>query len=155
MSCSTSKKMNTVVFDERVQGDILVGYCNLEGLQNSDYGIYYKKEFENYKANQSVLKQLKEKLDAYKIQIVLGTWCHDSKVQVPRFMRILDDINYKGDVEFICVDRKKEAPEIKVSELAIQRVPTFIIYKKKKEVGRIIETPKQTLEEDLLGIINQ
>ena len=37
--------------------------------------------------------------------------------------------------------------------LGIQRVPTFIIYKNNIESGRIIETPKTSLEQDLVNIL--
>ena len=33
------------------------------------------------------------------------------------------------------------------------RVPTYILYKGKKEIGRIIDAPKESFEKDLLKIL--
>jgi hypothetical protein len=40
-----------------------------------------------------------------------------------------------------------------VADLNIERVPTFIIMNEGIEIGRIIETPEETLEADLLKIL--
>jgi len=45
-------------------------------------------------------------------------------------------------------------PGMDISALKIERVPTFIVYDGIKELGRIIETPAETLEEDLLMILS-
>ena len=37
----------------------------------------------------------------------------------------------------------------------IERVPTFIIYRGEKEIGRIVETPKKSLERDLWNIVKK
>jgi thiol-disulfide isomerase/thioredoxin len=87
---------------------------------------------------------------------VLGTWCPDSRREVPRFMRILDSLEYpKEQLKIICVDRKKQALNNETDSLNIVYVPTIIFYTKEGvEVGRIIEHPKgETLEEDLEAIL--
>jgi len=40
-----------------------------------------------------------------------------------------------------------------IDNLDIKRVPTFIIYENGEEIGRIIETPKKSLEKDLEKIV--
>ena len=57
------------------------------------------------------------------------------------------------NLKMICVDRDKKAEGTEVGDLNIEFVPTFIIYKNDEEVGRIIEEPKVTLEEDLKQIL--
>ena len=100
------------------------------------------------------ISKLQDKLNDYEITIVLGTWCSDSKVQVPHFYRVINDAGYNDKrVKVIAVDKMKEAVLVDISMMNIERVPTFIIYKDDKEVGRIIETPKKTLERDLWKII--
>ena len=43
--------------------------------------------------------------------------------------------------------------EVDIEDLNIELVPTFIIYKKGEEIGRIVETPYDTLEEDIWKIV--
>lgn len=84
----------------------------------------------------------------------MGTWCGDSRDWVPRFYKIMDmaGFNYKN-LTLICVDRERKAGKLDISTLKIDRVPTFIVYKKKKETGRIVEVPSDLLEKDLLNYI--
>ena len=84
----------------------------------------------------------------------MGTWCSDSRREVPRFYKILDSLNFpSAKVKLIMVDRKKEAAGIDISPFNIELVPTMIFYNDGLEDGRIIETPKETLEKDLEEIL--
>lgn len=84
----------------------------------------------------------------------MGSWCSDSQREVPRFYRIMDDAGITNDkIELISVNREKKVPGMDINNLRIERVPTFIIYDGIKELGRIIETPAETLEKDLLRIL--
>ncbi|MDP3685076.1 MAG: thioredoxin, partial [Ignavibacteria bacterium] len=58
-------------------------------------------------------------------------------------------------VKLIMVDRKKDAAGIDISPFNIELVPTMIFYNDGLEVGRIIETPKETLEKDLSAILTK
>ncbi len=149
-----AQHINHFVIDSKTNTNMLIGYCNKEGLQEGDYGIHFKNNYNTYKPSKATIKKLKRKLNNVEITIVLGTWCSDSKREVPRFFKVLDDVGYSNSrVKIIAVDRKKKTSLVDVSDLDIQRVPIFIIYKNGKEIGRIIETPKKSLEKDLWKII--
>jgi thiol-disulfide isomerase/thioredoxin len=46
-------------------------------------------------------------LKGKKMTIVLGSWCGDSKFQVPNFLKIMDAVKFDGDkLSFIAVDGK-------------------------------------------------
>jgi hypothetical protein len=86
----------------------------------------------------------------------MGTWCSDSRREVPRFMKIIESLGYdKKRLRFIGVDSYKEAPVHNFDSLNIERVPTFIFYNDKIELGRIIEYPLTSLERDMLVILNK
>ncbi|MCB1223379.1 MAG: hypothetical protein KDK21_05555, partial [Mesotoga sp.] len=88
------------------------------------------------------------------ITIVLGTWCSDSRREVPRFMKIIDLWGFPREkIRFIGVDINKIAPLEEYSGLDIERVPTFIFFEKKIEKGRIIEVPVTSLEQDTENIL--
>lgn len=96
-------------------------------------------------------KSLKDK----KITIVLGTWCGDSKFQVPHFLKIMDALKIKEDqITFIGVDGLKHAENGLLDNLKITNVPTFIFSdKNEKEFGRITESPTETLEKDMIKLL--
>jgi thiol-disulfide isomerase/thioredoxin len=85
---------------------------------------------------------------------VMGSWCSDSQREVPRFIKIMDSIGYNiNTLTLINVDTKKQAENTSVSQLKIERIPTFIFTKDGKEIGRIVESPHERLENDMLKII--
>jgi hypothetical protein len=53
------------------------------------------------------------------------------------------------------LDTKKESPDFDAIANKVSLVPTFIVYRNNQEIGRIIETPNQSLEKDLLKILSK
>lgn len=141
------------VIDEKSGKTMLIGSCSKEDFtQDSLFNWWFYSEYGEYEPNDSVMNLIK--LDSIKIVCVMGTWCSDSRREVPRFIKILDLLNYDlNNLEIFCVDRKKKAEGYDIGQFVIERVPTFILYKNNSEIGRIIETPEETLEKDLLKII--
>ncbi len=88
------------------------------------------------------------------VLVFLGTWCGDSKREVPRFLRIVDAAGIAMDrVTLYALDRKKASPEGMEARYQVELVPTFIFLKNESEIGRIVETPRTTLEGDILAIL--
>lgn len=88
------------------------------------------------------------------IVVVLGTWCSDSKQQVPRFLKIADLAGIPAaQIRFYGVDRTKKSRDSVTDRYRIEFVPTFIFLKQENEIGRIIEAPRTSLEEDMLAIL--
>lgn len=147
-------QMNSTVVDPKTKTKMLMGYCNKKGLQKGNYGAYFESQYDLYKPSGIYITKLTDKLDDYEITIVFGTWCSDSKIQVPHFYKVINEAGYNDKrVKLIAVDKRKEAVVVDISGMDIQKIPTFIIYKDDVEVGRIVETPKKSLEQDLWKII--
>jgi thiol-disulfide isomerase/thioredoxin len=142
--------------DQKSGKEILIGPCYRETLLTVDFAADYNSEYGSYIMDTAVINKLKGKAEDYICTIVLGTWCGDSKEQVPRFLKIVDKLvpGFAG-IKFICVDRDKKAGDLDISALKIEKVPTFIFTKDGVEVGRIIETPTETLEKDLMNLIGK
>lgn len=119
-------------------------------------GQEWKDIYMSYRVDESFLDTLKAKIgDNLKIDVYLGTWCSDSINNVPRFIKIIDVVrNPNLPVNYYNVKRKPNS-DVKyyVEDLKVERVPTFIFYRDGKEIGRIVENPKNSLIEDFLEII--
>jgi thiol-disulfide isomerase/thioredoxin len=135
----------------------ILGYFSLEKLAREPYSAWYLKEYEDYQINSNVVNHLLDiSKDNVKIKIVMGTWCPDSRREVPRMIRILDIWRFPmTQVSFIGVDKTKHTFVREYESLKIEKVPTFIIYKNNVEAGRIIETPSTSLEQDLVNILTR
>ncbi|MFH1118409.1 MAG: thioredoxin [Bacteroidota bacterium] len=144
---------NKLVFDEKSGKDILVGTVTREGLISM--GDWFDHEYRNYQPDPAIIDSLKTNKNEYPwVFIVLGTWCSDSREQVPHFLKILDILDYPSEQIFmVAVDRNKKAGNFCVGDFNITLVPAFIFSMDGDETGRIVETPVKTLEQDFLSII--
>lgn len=157
-SCETQKIVINREMDTTNDGKMLLGTQTVDQFQKSPYSDWYTKEYDEYALDQNTIAALKkEKLQTYDILVFLGTWCGDSQREFPRLMKILNQIEYSEKrLEIVAVNRKKESPNGEDGRYNIQRVPTIIVSKYGKEIGRIIETPKSGyIEKDLLEIIQR
>lgn len=155
-ACSTSKKVNQLKFDEKANKEILYGKCDLNGLTSAPFDEWYYEAFGSYEPDIELLNNIESSggLADVNITIVMGTWCSDSRREVPRFYKLFENLDYSTDrILLINVDTKKEAKGTIVSKLNIERVPTFIFSRNGKEIGRIVETPNESLEADILNIV--
>jgi len=87
----------------------------------------------------------------------LGTWCGDSRDQIPRLQAVLARLGEYSPFEapqLVGVDRSKEAPESLYPFGEVDLVPTIVVSMEGSEVGRIVETPTSgSIEGDLVRIL--
>jgi thiol-disulfide isomerase/thioredoxin len=143
------------VWDFRDATTWLLGDLTLAMLNNPPHSEWFSKGYEEYQPDQEILGELIETgKDDLTITIVLGTWCPDSRREVPRFIKIIDLWGFPREkIRLIGVDINKIAPLEDYGQLSIERVPTFIFYKNNIEMGRIIEVPVTSLEQDTKVIL--
>lgn len=141
--------------DEHTGRPMLSGKQNRAAFKDSSYSWWWNSEYDMYKVDTAALQHSLPELAKAKVKIVMGSWCSDSKREVPRFFKIADAAQLDtSHVEIICVNRKKQSPvKEDIAGLEIEKVPTFIFYRDGKELGRIIESPKESLEKDIAKII--
>lgn len=114
----------------------------------------FETEYPAYQPDPTLADQLKALMKDIDTTIVLGKWCSDSQLQVPRFYKVLDDAGIDGSaITVICVDEMKKATGGEIDGMGIEHVPTFIFSSANKEIGRITEAPLFTLESDMVLIL--
>ena len=137
----------------------LIGKFNKEGLSTNSYASWFNKNYEDYKVADNLPETMGNELSKYRIELYMGTWCGDSKREVPRFYKVLDELNFPLErLTSVAVNNDskfyKQSPGGEHEGKNIHRVPTFIFYKNGKEVNRIVESPRTTLEEDIQNILS-
>jgi len=149
-----AQEYNTVIIDEKTEKAMLIGFTTLEAFKDTGFSWWWNSAYNMYDVDSTATEELIVKLKDVDIKIVMGTWCSDSRSEVPHFYKILDEINYpKEKVTLINVNRDKQGLENEVEGLDINFVPTIIFIRAGKELGRIVEMPYETLEQDMLEII--
>ncbi|MEE9464218.1 MAG: thioredoxin family protein [Candidatus Neomarinimicrobiota bacterium] len=132
---------------------MLLGPVDLAALTSPPYQEWYEQEYNGYSPDTLVLDLIKGTVADVQITIFLGTWCPDSRREVPRFIKLMEYLNYPAEsITLITLDRGKHSPDGGEEGFDIRLVPTFIFYRDSTEVGRIIEKPENSLEDDLLDL---
>lgn len=151
--------VNTTILNENNQ-PILAGHCSLAILQHDPYAEWYTKNYQEYKVDTLTAMKLSPFLQNKTMEIFLGSWCGDSKREVPKMLKLLQVAGFDtSHLSLIFVDNStaayKQSPQHEELGKGIHHVPTFIMYEGKMEIGRIVETPSVSLEKDLLAIFNK
>lgn len=133
-------------------GNDLVGSVTQEDILESF--PEWREVVASYTPQEEAIEKLKVINFTVEIEIILGTWCPDSKEHVSAYFKILELVENPLIVSsYIGIPKKKEEREPYIQGKNIQRVPTFIVSINDEEIGRIIEHPEKSVEEDLLEII--
>jgi thiol-disulfide isomerase/thioredoxin len=147
----------TSYFDKNKQRHLVGKFDAIALKEDTTYNKWYNKNFEAYKMDMASMPKIKSLVNnKIKIQIFLGTWCGDSKREVPRMIKILEHIgftNYEIIGTYDTDTLYKVSPQHEEKGLNIFRVPTFIVYKDGIELNRIVEFPKESFEKDLVNIL--
>lgn len=115
----------------------------------------YQQGKEAYQPVADVVQQIDDLAKSIEVMILLGTWCPDCKREVPRFLKIIDQLdNTKVRYKMFGLQRTSDDTSGMREKYDIEYIPTFIIYENGLEKGRIVERPMVTLEHDLLEILS-
>lgn len=145
-----------VTIDDKKNEPMLMGTVSRNLLTENSFGEWFNKSYEIHKLDQKTLDKVNKDFSNLRITIILGTWCGDSREFVPPFLKILDKLNFpEANLKLVCVNRQKQGIADEVKDLDVQLVPLFIFYRDGKEIGRIIESPKEGLEKDFLRITSE
>ncbi len=144
-----------IIPDEKTGEPLILGYCPASIVIDSLFTDTWTTEYNNYQPDFETLDSLEGKLEDINIKIVFRSTCSDSREQLPRLFKILNELNYNvNSIILIGVNREKESLSNETEGLEIELVPTIIFYKDGNEIGRIVETPVESMEKDLLKLIH-
>lgn len=115
----------------------------------------FEAEFRNYKPDEKTTRAISKYTDKLSVKVIGGNWCSDTRREVPRLCKVLYYSGMSADrYEYYRVTRDKKAVE---DDFAAGRkvglVPEIALFYDGTEVGKITESPKKSLEKDILEIL--
>src|SRR4051812_29541886 len=120
------------------EGKIYKGIISRDLLQKDTAFKWYAENLKGYTPNPSGLASFKKNVDSINVIVFMGTWCEDSHNIVPKFFAFADAAGLSEDrISVIGVDRSKKTLGRLSEALNITNVPTIIVMKKGKELGRV------------------
>ena len=136
----------------------LLGVHPIADLRQAPFADWFLPNYQAYQPDSLRIPKIKELLKGKTLQIFLGTWCGDSRREVPRMLKILAAAGFDSSkLQLVFVnntpEQYKKSPGHEEQGKNIVRVPTLIVYKDKTEIGRFIEYPKESIEKDLLKML--
>jgi len=164
-SCSVAKNSSSpVLINQKSKdargNDMLLGKCTRDALAQGPFRDWFKPNYDSYVVDSFTCNFIRPLLAGKSITIFMGTWCGDSRREVPRVLKMLDCCGFPmKDLTLVMVSNMdtmyKKSPQHEEAGKNIVRVPTIIIEQKGAEIGRIIEFPVTSLEKDLLTILRK
>jgi hypothetical protein len=131
----------------------LVGPVTREQIEAADPDWVHSEDIA--KPDDGAAKALAGVPPGAEVTVFLGTWCGDSRLQVPRLWKALDAAGgaVPFTVRYIGVDRTKKEPAADIAAGDVHFVPTLIVTRDGHELGRIVEEPLHGIEGDLLALL--
>lgn len=136
------------------QDKILKGLITRDLVANDTSFKWFKQNLAGYKPNESATNALKSKSAQLQLIVFGGTWCSDTKYILPKLFALTDAAAFPQDrVTLIGVDRDKKTLSHLSEALGVINVPTIIVMKEGKEIGRVVEYGKTGVWDKELGEI--
>lgn len=151
---TASKELNYIIEDTVDGGLMLLGRATKDALEKEPFNEWYTENYEQHTLDTNAISNLKTLLEGVKIKVFMGTWCEDSQREVPALFKILEATKFNlQNLELITVTHDKNTPQEYEKNLDINYVPTLIFYKNGEELNRVVEYPIQSLEKDMITIL--
>jgi len=129
---------------------VVIGRITRPVIENDSAFLWFARGYAKYTPAAQHLGELRLRAPELRFELFIGTWCGDSKSEVPKIFKVFDALNIPADrIEMYGVDRKKDSGNGEVALHAVTRIPTLIVYAGDKEIGRIVEYPRLGIEADM------
>lgn len=122
---------------------ILKGIINKDLIKNDSAFKWYADNQKAYRNPDTAIIGALHRDNTVRYVVFGGTWCEDSQSILPKFFMLQEKAGIRDDrITFFAVDRQKQSLGNITSAMNITNVPTIIVMKNGKEVGRVVEYGK-------------
>lgn len=135
---------------------IFKGIISREIVESDTSFEWYASNLKGYTPNSLAVNALRQYGDSIQIIAFMGTWCEDSHFIIPKLFTLLDTAGFaRTRFTLIGVDRSKKTLSHLAEALDVKNVPTLMVMKNGKELGRVVEYGKYGMWDKELGeVIN-
>lgn len=154
MIAAPAMAQDTQVTVESNGTKIINGFFTQQQLATDSAFLWYGQNRQGFVPDQNALQNLKAKKDSVNFVVFGGTWCDDTKALLPKFFALTDAAGLSPDrITMIGVDRSKKTIHHLHDVFNVKNVPTIIVMKNGKEVGRVVEYGRYGMVDKELGEI--
>ena len=156
-ACSVTKNQKTNYDVLDYQGKkMLKGIINRSLLETDTAFAWFKEGMQYGKPDEAAVTAFQQNKGKFTMVVFGGTWCEDTQNLLPKFYRLVDKSGYpETSITLVAVDRQKTTTNNLHTTYSIVNVPTFIVLKEGKEVGRVVEYGKGDMVKELGEIVGK
>ena len=127
---------------------VLKGFLSKKDLVTDTAFSWFVQGQKSFTPNADVVKQFAAAKDSVNILVFGGTWCEDTKHLLPNFIATTDAAGLPAShLTLLGVDRNKKTLFNLSEAFNVTLVPTFIVMKNGKEIGRVVEYGRMGMPE--------
>jgi thiol-disulfide isomerase/thioredoxin len=133
---------------------VLKGIFTPKDLVTDTAFSWFNQAQKNFTPNADVVKQYAAKKDSLSFLVFGGTWCDDTKHLMPNFLFTASAAGIPANhITLVGVDREKKSLFNLTETFNVTLVPTIIVLKNGKEIGRVVEYGRMGMPEREVGQI--
>jgi thiol-disulfide isomerase/thioredoxin len=133
---------------------VIVGFINKNDLATDTAFTWFNTNQKSSTPDANTVAQLKANKDSISIIAFGGTWCDDTKQILPQFYAAANAAGFPDEkITLLGVDRNKKSIQHLSEAFNITNVPTFIVMKNGREIGRVVEYGKSGYPVKEIGLL--
>jgi thiol-disulfide isomerase/thioredoxin len=130
----------TISTDTKTGWLMYKGLIDKNILKQEPSFYWYANSYDQFQPDSTFIQAMKLHKDSSQFILFGGTWCDDTQSILPRFFKLQELAGVPdSSVSFFAVDRQKKSISHVPEAFGISHVPTIVIMKNGKEIGRLVE----------------
>ncbi|HSK14469.1 MAG TPA: thioredoxin family protein [Phnomibacter sp.] len=155
----TSEWMNRIVQDKN-GNPMVLGPCDTSVLGIEPFASWFHTGLTRYVIDTACCDSLRPYAAGSEVLLFFGSWCGDSRREVPRMLKVLYNAGFTNEqIKLIGLGNGdtlyKQSPTHEERGMDIKKVPTLVMRIDGHESGRVVESPIESIEKDLLKMAMQ
>jgi thiol-disulfide isomerase/thioredoxin len=133
---------------------VIKGFMTQKDLSTDPDFAWYAENQKGFTPDANAVSAFTAAKDSVHFLVFGGTWCGDTKNLLPKFFALTDAAKTpQQNITMIGVDRSKKTLHNLTEAFQVTRVPTIIVLKNGKEIGRVVEYGRMGMIDRELGEI--
>ena len=131
---------------------VLKGKLDLKALTSDSAFAWFYTGVNKYQPNENMLNYIKTNRDKFNLVALIGTWDEQSRQLFPKLYKVMV-LAGSPETQMLIFGADEKLDTGAPQEYKLKKLPTFIILKEGKEIGRISGSVDESVEADLAKIL--
>jgi hypothetical protein len=131
---------------------VLKGKIDMKTLMNDSSAAWFYAGVNNYQPNDNMLNYIKENRGKFNVVAVIGTWDDASRKLLTALYRVII-LAGSPDEQILTFGADEKLQTDAPTDYKVKKLPTLIVFREGKEIGRINADTEDTVESALAKIL--